>query len=161
MSNTFSIEAIVKKFELVAVIAVELLLVVAVAVSIAVLYVLFINGVRTNLVTINSVDEMQRALQKAFAGVLLVMMGLELIETLKTYFAEHSIRIEVILIVALIAVGRHIVQIDLEHTGGTALLGVAALVVGLAVSYFLIRKTHLQSRLPPLENGVDEGQPES
>jgi uncharacterized membrane protein (DUF373 family) len=137
----------------VAVIAIELLLVVAVAASIAVLYLLFINGVKTNLVTITSVAEMQSALQKAFAGVLLVMMGLELIETLKTCFAEHYIRIEVILIVAMIAIGRHIVQIDLEHMGGPALLGIAELIVGLAVSYFLIKRTHVQSRLPSVENG--------
>jgi len=161
MSNASSVEAIIKKFELVVVIAVELLLVLAVAASIAVLYLLFINGVKTNLVTISSVAEMQTALQKAFAGVLLVMMGLELIETLKTYFAEHYIRIEVILIVAMIAVGRHIIQIDLEHMGGPALLGIAALIVGLAVSYFLIKRTHVQSRLPSVENGADEGQPES
>src|SRR5437762_13795666 len=103
MSNASSVEAIIKKFELVVVIAVELLLVLAVAISIAVLYALFINGVRTNLGAINSVGDMQIALQRAFAGVLLVMMGLELIETLKTYFAEHHIRIEVILIIAMIA----------------------------------------------------------
>jgi uncharacterized membrane protein (DUF373 family) len=161
MSSSFPGEELIKKFELVAVIAVELLLVVAVAASIAVLYVLFIDGVRTNLVAISSVGEMQSALQRVFAGVLLVMMGLELIETLKTYFAEHHIRIEVILIVAMIAVGRHIVQIDLEHMAGPALLGIAALMVALAVSYFLVRRTHVQPRLPPLENGVDEGQPQT
>ena len=160
MSNTFSGEAIIKKFELVAVIAVELLLVLAVAAAIAVLYVLFINGIRSNLVTISSVDEMQNALQKAFAGVLLVMMGLELIETVKTYFVEHTIRIEVILIVAMIAVGRHIVQMDLEHMGGPTLLGIAALMIGLAVSYFLMKRTQRQSRLPPL-NGVEEGRHDS
>jgi uncharacterized membrane protein (DUF373 family) len=159
MSKTLFGEEILKKFERVAVIAVGLLLVVAVAVSIVVLYVLFINGVRTNLVAINSVAEMQSALQRTFAGVLLVMMGLELIETLKTYFAEHHVRIEVILIVAMIAVGRHIVQIDLEHTSAPAFLGIAGLMVGLGVSYFLVRRTH--SPFSRLENGGKEGQPES
>ncbi len=161
MSKAYPGEEIIKKFELVAVIAVELLLVLAVAISIAVLYALFINGVRTNLGAISSVGDMQSALQRAFAGVLLVMMGLELIETLKTYFSEHYIRIEVILIVAMIAVGRHIIQIDLEHMGGPALLGIAALMVALALSYFLVKRTHVQIRLPPLENGVDERQPQS
>ena len=155
MSKAFPGEGIVQRFELIAVMAVQLLLVVAVAAAIAVLYVLFVNGVRNNLVAISSVAEMQTALQRTFAGVLLVMMGLELIETLKTYFADHHIRIEVILIVAMIAVGRHIVQIDLEHMGGPALVGIAALIVGLAVSYFLVKRTHVQSELPA--RGSDEG----
>jgi uncharacterized membrane protein (DUF373 family) len=158
MNNSSPGAALVNMFERVVVIAVELLLVFAVAAAIVVLYVLFFSGVRTNLVTISSVSEMQVALQRAFAGVLLVMMGLELIETLKTYFAEHYVRIEVILIVAMIAVGRHIVQIDLEHMGGLGLVGIAALMLGLAVSYFLVKRTHGNSAF---EKRVDERHPES
>jgi uncharacterized membrane protein (DUF373 family) len=138
----------IKKFEVVAVIAVELLLVLAVAIAIFVLYVLFVQGVRNNLTAIHNVGEMQGALQRVFAGVLLVLLGLELIETLKTYFAEHYVRIEVILIVAMIAIGRHIVQIDFEHMGGSALLGVAAMMVALAVSYFLVKRVRIESGPP-------------
>jgi uncharacterized membrane protein (DUF373 family) len=153
MSDTYPGEKIVKKFEFAAVIAVELLLLLSVTIAIFVLYVLFINGLRTNLTAIHSVGEMQGALQQVFAGVLLVLLGLELIETLKTYFIERYIRIEVILIVAMIAVGRHILHIDLEHTGGPALLGIAALMIALAVSYFLVKRTHIKSGSVDQERG--------
>jgi uncharacterized membrane protein (DUF373 family) len=49
----------------------------------------------------------------------------------------------VILIVAMIGVGRHILNIDLERTGGLTLVGAAALILALAVSYFLIKRTNL------------------
>jgi uncharacterized membrane protein (DUF373 family) len=47
---------------------------------------------------------------------LTVILALELLETLKAYFAEHRVRLEVILIVSIIAVGRHALEIDFDHT---------------------------------------------
>ena len=44
--------------------------------------------------------------------------------------------------VAMIALGRHIVQMDFEHLSGPVLLGVALLMVALATSYFVIRRAH-------------------
>ena len=150
MRTTFPGERFAKRFEVAAVIAVGLLLVLAIVIAIVILYVLFINGIRTNLATIDTVDAVQEAVQRVFAGVLLVLLGLELIETLRFYFVEHRIRIEMVLIVAMIAVGRHIVQVDLEHTDAAALLGVAALMIALAASYFLVKGTHREA-VPPGE----------
>jgi len=70
--------------------------------------------------------------------VLLLMLGLELLETLKTYFKHYHIRTEVILVVAMIAVGRHIIQFDFEHTSGSVLAGMAGLILALAMSYYLV-----------------------
>jgi uncharacterized membrane protein (DUF373 family) len=119
---------------------VGLLLAVTVAIAVVVLYVLLFTGLRTGLSSVESISGLQVALQNVFGGVLLVLLGLELIDTLKVYFAEHHIRTEVILIVAMIAVGRHIIQIDFEHTGGVDLIGTAAVIIALAVSYFLVKK---------------------
>jgi uncharacterized membrane protein (DUF373 family) len=68
-------------------------------------------------------------------------LGLELLETLRTYFSEHRVRLEVILIVAIIAAGRHVIQLDFEHIDGLALIGMAAVVLSLTAGYFLIRKS--------------------
>jgi uncharacterized membrane protein (DUF373 family) len=106
-------------------------------------------GLRVGLVaTLESAGGLQVALQNVFGGVLLVLLGLELIDTLKVYFAEHSIRTEVILIVAMIAVGRHIIQIDYEHTSGLELIGMATIMVALAASYFLVKKSRTDSVRP-------------
>lgn len=142
MNKRYSVEAMMKRFEIGVVMVLKLLLVLAVALGIVILYVLFINGIRAHLTDINSVSGLQSALQRVFAGVLLVLLGLELIETLNSYSAEHRVRIEVVLVVAMIALGRHIVQIDFEQTSGPQLLGVAALITGLAASYFLTRRAH-------------------
>ena len=132
-------EKVVRASEFFVVTAAGLLVIVAVLISTGVLYTLFINGLRTNLTAIGSIETLQPAIQKVFAGVLLLMLGLELLETLKTYFKHYHVRTEVIVVVAIIAVGRHIIQIDFEHTSAAVLLGTAGLMLALAVSYFLIR----------------------
>ena len=138
-----------RKFEDVSVIVLKVLLIVSVAVAIVMLYVLFFNGIRGHLTSIESVGGLQTALPRVFAGVLLVLLGLELIETLNAYSADHHVRIEVVLIVAMIALGRHIVQMDFEHLSGPVLFGVAALMVALAVSYFAIRRSHREESQAP------------
>jgi uncharacterized membrane protein (DUF373 family) len=88
--------------------------------------------------------------------VLTVILGLELLETLKIYSQEHQVRLEVILVVAITAIARHLLQIDFEHTAGTVLLGIAAVIVALTSGYFFIRKTHPISTAPDgTQRGVE------
>jgi uncharacterized membrane protein (DUF373 family) len=141
--------AILRTFETTVVVLVGLLLAVAVAIAVAVLYVGLFAALRVGLAdTLESAGGLQVALQNVFGGVLLVLLGLELIDTLKVYFAEHTIRTEVILIVAMIAVGRHVIQIDYHHTGGLELIGIATIMIALAVSYFLVKKSRISSDAP-------------
>jgi uncharacterized membrane protein (DUF373 family) len=144
MNNAARMSAILRVFETTVVVMVGLLLAVAVAVAVVVLYVALFSGLHVGLAaTLESAGGLQIVLQNVFGGVLLVLLGLELIDTLKVYFAEHSIRTEVILVVAMIAVGRHIIQIDYEHTSGLELIGMATIMVALAVSYFLVKKARI------------------
>jgi len=93
------------------------------------------------------VHELQHALQRAFAGVLLVLLGLELFETLKTYFTQHSVRLEVILVIAIIAVARHIMVLDFEQVLPATLLAIGVLVLALTGGYFLVSRSSIaQSR---------------
>ena len=140
MSGDTRTDKLVRGFEILIVFAAGLLLMLAVAVATVLSYTLFFSGVQTNLASINSVGEMQSAVQRVFAGVLLLLLGLELLETLKTYFSDYHVRTEVILIVAMIAVGRHIVQLDFEHMAPASVAGVAVLILALSISYFLVRK---------------------
>lgn len=144
MTDSSPTTRLIRRFEVVIVLAVQLLLVVAVAAATAVIYGLFIHGVRANLTSIESVEVLQDKLARVFAGVLIVLLGLELIETLKAYFIEHQVRTELILTVALIGLGRHVLQLDVEHTSGSQLAGLSALIGSLAIGYFLIRRSHAQ-----------------
>jgi uncharacterized membrane protein (DUF373 family) len=88
---------------------------------------------------IETVAELQGAVQSLFAGVLLVVLGLELMDTLRNYFIEHRVRVELLLSVALIAEARHVIQLDYEHTSPLLVAAMALLLFALAASYVGVR----------------------
>jgi len=67
------------------------------------------------------------------------VLGLELMDTLRNYFIEHRLRVELLISVALIAVARHIIQLDYEHTSPGLVAAIALLIFGLAASYVGVR----------------------
>lgn len=136
---------LVEKFEVLVIAALQLLLVIVIAVATAHLFVLLISKLPASWTEVTNADQLHVVMQRAFGGVLIVVLGLELLETLKVYFKEHKVRLEVIMIVSLIAVGRHIIQVDYAHLTGMQLVGIAALILSLAGGYFLIAKAHTRS----------------
>jgi uncharacterized membrane protein (DUF373 family) len=128
-----------RAFEMATVIALELMIIFTVATATVILATIYIAGMRAQLGNIVNLDTLQPTLEQYFSGVLMVLLGLELLETLKTYFSERHIRIEVILVVAMIAVGRHVIRVDFGHTDGFTLLGLAALILALSAGYFLVK----------------------
>ncbi|HEX6791503.1 MAG TPA: phosphate-starvation-inducible PsiE family protein, partial [Candidatus Krumholzibacteria bacterium] len=73
--------------------------------------------------------------------ILVIFVGLELLETMRAYFAEHHFRVEVILFVAIIATGRHIVGLDAHHTAPLTYVGLGTLMLALTGSYYLLKRS--------------------
>lgn len=129
-----------------AVTALQILTMLLVIVATIALYGLFWKHVLEEPPHIDTVAELLPLMQRSFAGILTVVIGLELLETLRAYFTDHHVRLEVILVVAIIAVGRHVIQVDFEHTSGPVLIGIAALLVALMAGYIALRRS--VARLP-------------
>jgi len=77
-----------------------------------------------------------------FGLFLLVLIGIELLETIKTYLVEHIIRVEVVFMVALIAIARKVIILDVPAFPSLTLIGIGAILLSLAVGYYLIRRSH-------------------
>lgn len=75
-----------------------------------------------------------------FGLFLLVLLGIELVSTLKTYLTEKEIHVEVVFAVALIAIGRKVIILDVKEISSASLLGIAAIIISLSVGYFLVRR---------------------
>src|SRR5215470_3429625 len=108
--------------------------------AVAILVLLVLRELGRSWSQIDSVAELQQAVQALFAGVLLVVLGLELMDTLRNYFIEHRLRVEFLISVALIAIARHVIQLDYEHVSPWLVLALAALIFSLAASYVGIRR---------------------
>jgi uncharacterized membrane protein (DUF373 family) len=140
MDGTSLKDKVISNVEVTAVTGMQVLLIVMVAVATVVLYVLLAKNLVSQLARIESAAGLLPTLQQSFAGVLTVVLGLELLETLKAYFTEHHVRLEVILVVAIVAVGRQVILLDFEHTSGTVLLGLSGVILALTLGYFLIKR---------------------
>lgn len=62
-----------------------------------------------------------------FGMFLLVLIGIELIDTLRAYLNEKEFHLEVVLSVGLIAVARKVILIDVKKAEPTILLGIVSI----------------------------------
>ena len=121
----------------------------SIAAALAMLVLIVVREIPRSWTQIDSIAELQTAVQDLFAGVLLVVLGLELMDTLRNYFIEHRLRVEFLISVALIAVARHVIQLDYEHDSPWLVIAIAVLMFSLAVSYVAVRKFDFRPRGSP------------
>jgi uncharacterized membrane protein (DUF373 family) len=81
-----------------------------------------------------------------FAFFLMVLIGLELVETIKMYLDENVFHVEVVVLVAIIAVARKIIIIDYDSVSYEILLSIAALMIALSAGYFLLKRATTPSK---------------
>jgi uncharacterized membrane protein (DUF373 family) len=75
-----------------------------------------------------------------FNFFLLVLIGLELIEVIKVYLVDEQVHVEVIFLVAIIAVARKVIVLDIKELDPLVSLAMAAIIVSLAVGYYLLKR---------------------
>lgn len=69
---------------------------------------------------------------------LIILLGLELLESVRAYLRDDLIHVEVVLIVAIIALARKVIILEAKETAPLTIVGLAALVLALSISYRLI-----------------------
>ena len=75
-----------------------------------------------------------------FGFFLMVLIGIELMETVKIYLEEETVHVEVIMMVAIIAISRKVIIMDIKKVDALDLLGIAAIILALSSGYFLIKR---------------------
>lgn len=89
-------------------------------------------------------------LLEIFGVFLLVLIGLELLETVKHYYIDGKIELKVIFAVALTALGRKIIILEPEKMGSSTLIGLGVIIFALVAGYFVVSRrlqNYLQGRI--------------
>lgn len=81
-----------------------------------------------------------------FGYFLLVLIGIELLETIKAYLIKNEIHVEIIVLVAIIAVARKIILLDpfvegAETLSSSVMIALGVVIISLAASYYLVKKS--------------------
>lgn len=100
------------------------------------------------------------ALIDVFGAFLLVLIGIELLDTIKVYLRRNLVHVEVVVLVAIIALARKIVVLRIDEYSGEMLLGLAAMITALAVAYYLIRRAGLMEYLVDSDDDKKRAQTE-
>lgn len=96
----------------------------------------------TDLVITEPTGRFSTTLAKIFGLFLNVLIALEILENITAYLKKHVIQVELVVVTSLIAVSRKIIILDLEKTTGIDLIALAAAILALAVSYWIIRRVN-------------------
>jgi uncharacterized membrane protein (DUF373 family) len=96
----------------------------------------------TDAVIFLEIDE----LFKIFGFFFIILIGFELVETVEMYFKENVIHAEVVLLVAVIAVSRKVILLDLEKYDPIATIGLALIIIALGGCYYLIKKSYRKEK---------------
>jgi uncharacterized membrane protein (DUF373 family) len=76
---------------------------------------------------------------RVFGFIFMILIGFELMETVEMYFKKNVIHAEVVLLVAVIAVSRKVILLDLEKYEPIAIVGLAGIILSLGGCYALIK----------------------
>jgi uncharacterized membrane protein (DUF373 family) len=81
-----------------------------------------------------------QGLLEIFGYFLLVLIGVELLETLKAYVKKNVIHVRVVLEVALIAMARKVIVEEPNNVPSLTLFGIAALILALGIAFYFERQ---------------------
>jgi len=129
-------DKVIKIFEKIIVLTLLGLMMLAVLVSTVELAVILYQELMKPPMFLLHINEML----EVFGFFLMVLIGLELIETIKAYLEEDRIHAEIVFLVALVAVSRKVIIMDYKELSPEVLYGMAGMIVALGIGYFLVRR---------------------
>ena len=102
---------------------------------------LILKDIMTSPYLLLDIDE----LLDIFGLFMLVLIGIELLETImKTYLMEGKPHFEVVLSVAIIAIARKVIILDVKEVESLSLFGIASIIIALTAGYFLMKRSQFQ-----------------
>jgi uncharacterized membrane protein (DUF373 family) len=131
------IESLLKRLERILLVVLTGMMAVVLVLATAELgYVLIIDIFRPPLFILE-IDE----LLEIFGLFLLVLIGIELLDTMKAYMVEKVVHVEIVFAVALIAIARKVIVLDLAKYPSLTLIAVGVIIIALSIGYYLIKRT--------------------
>lgn len=68
-----------------------------------------------------------------------ILIAVGLIDTFNIYIKEHNIKVQKILLIGLIAIGRKLLVLDLGNADGLSNMGLASIIFALSLGYYLVK----------------------
>lgn len=127
----------IKKFEKMIILTLVVMMALVLLLSTVELGWIIIKDIVSPPVFLLEIDE----LLEIFGLFLLVLIGVELLETIvKTYLSQKTDHAQIVIAVAIIAIARKVIILDVKDMSGSMLLGIAAIIMALCIGYYLVKQ---------------------
>lgn len=90
----------------------------------------------------------EKTVMGLFGSILIVLIGIELLDTIKVYLKDDVVHVEIVVLVAIIALARKIIVMDFDKYSALSLIGLSTLIITLAVGYYMIKHADCHFTLP-------------
>jgi uncharacterized membrane protein (DUF373 family) len=155
MNLTNIILKVHKSFEKIIVLVLLVLLMIVVGFSVYEMIVVMIQSIWTNdngsIVTLNE-------LHNIFGTFLMVLIGIKLMQTIKVYLDDKEIHVEIVFIVAMIAVAQHVIVLNFSKIELLEVFGISSLIISLTVGFYFIKKSLILDNFSLNQHGCAEKQ---
>ncbi|HYE36138.1 phosphate-starvation-inducible PsiE family protein [Methylocaldum sp.] len=79
---------------------------------------------------------------ESFGLFLILVIGLELLKSIKSYLVLGSINPAFVVEVAIIALGNKLITLDIKHVEPGLLIGIGAILLGLSATYLVLKRAY-------------------
>jgi uncharacterized membrane protein (DUF373 family) len=121
--------------------------------------VVFISTIELGVLIVKDIIDPPRywlgidQLFEIFGFFLLLLIGVELLETIKAYLSEGTVHSEIVLEVALIAISRKVITLNVKEYEPLALIGIAALILTISIAYLFVKRCRLGMNFSAIISG--------
>ncbi|MDT8393569.1 MAG: phosphate-starvation-inducible PsiE family protein [Bacteroidales bacterium] len=81
----------------------------------------------------------EKSMLGLLGSILIVLIGIELLDTIKVYLKDDVVHVEIVILVAIIALARKIIVMDFDKYPAMSLFALSAMLVALGIGYYLIK----------------------
>lgn len=101
-----------------------------------VMYVLYSRLTQPPFMLLNVSD-----IFKVFGAFMVVLIAIEIFINIRLYLGSNTLPIKLVLATALMAIARKVIVLDLENTTPLYIFAIAAVVLALGVTYWMVGRT--------------------
>ncbi|TLX71999.1 phosphate-starvation-inducible E-like protein [Labilibacter sediminis] len=86
-------------------------------------------------------------LMDLFSLFLILLIGLELLETIKAYLKNDVVHVELVILVAIIAISRKVIVWDFSKNSHSELISLSVMILALGLTYFLVKRAGVKFKI--------------